>query len=638
MKKLAEHKALLPFYFAITYLVLLWINHGTLDLSSADGLGWMGKLFALNAYASYNLMYLLPALLLTWLAGRKPLLRLIRMEQRAAEAMLVAAVVFGALTTLFFYVNAMLFALYGMFVNGFVVNLVMTPGGLESLGGSDASNLGFALIGLGFLAGHALLMLALSFLLRRADAKPLAWRPYGKALLLVFLVSTVSDRAVYAYADAYGKSDLMVLTQGVPYYVGFTSRSFLRKIGFNPIRQHKGVTFKGDMHYPAKPLRFTRPEKPYNVVWLVSESWRADTLNAEIMPSTWGFAQQAQNFKLHYSGGNGTRIGVFTMMTGVPGSYWEPFLQAHRSAPIIDVLQQQDYQMSFYTSARFSYPEFDQTIFSKVPQAQMHEIIGPGAGWEKDRQNVSNMLEFIGKRDPSRPFFTWMFFESPHARYYFPPESVIRKPYRDDINYATLDRGELRDDIGLIKNRYLNAVHHLDSQFARVVDYLKAHDLMDSTIIVMVGDHGEEFMEHGFWGHNSTFSDPQTRTPLVLWIPGVPEAEHTRLTSHLDIPATIMPLLGVENPAEDYSIGQNLLTGAPREYVLLSDWSHVGYRDHEVKITLPINVQGGIGKKVAGPNDEILPADHVKTLFQGKQENLVKMMDDLGRFSQPRAK
>lgn len=621
-------RALLPTYFAFVYGLLLYLNAGTMDFATAEALGWGGMLFALNAYLSYNLIYLAPALLLTWLAGRGW-----RQPARAQQARLVAAALGGGLTSLFFHANARLFELYGMFVNGFVVNLIVTPGGIESLGGSDASNVGFMLIAVGFLLGHTALLLGLRYLLPRLGRLPWNGRKLGKVVLLGFLLSTVTDRAVYAYADAYGKSDLMVLTQGVPYYVGFTARTFLRRLGFQPIRQHKAVRFQGEMQYPAKPIRFGRPARPYNIVWLVAESWRADTLDPEIMPVSWDFARQAQNFRLHYSGGNGTRIGVFTMMTGVPGNYWEPFLQARRSAPIIDVLQQQDYQMAFYTSARFSYPEFDQTLFSKVPKDALHEIDGPGAGWEKDRKNVGDMLKFIDQRDPARPFFTWMFFESPHARYYFPPESAIRKPYRDDINYATLDKSELKEDIDLIRNRYLNAVHHLDSQYARVIDYLKAHHLLDNTIVVMVGDHGEEFMEHGFWGHNSTFTDPQTRTPLVLWIPGVSAASHDKLTSHLDIVPTLMPLLGVRNPVEDYAVGYDLLGPEQREHVLLADWSRVCYRDRSVKIILPINVAGGVGRKVTGPGDEPLSADEVEQYFRGEQPHLVRMMQDLGRFN-----
>ena len=157
------------------------------------------------------------------------------------------------------------------------------------------------------------------------------------------------------------------------------------------------------------------------------------------------FAAQAHRFTRNYSGGNGTRMGVFSMFMGIPGNYWFPFLQEQRGAAIIDVLQKQGYQMDLYTSARFSYPEFEKTIFSQIPAEQLHSLDDGRPGWERDRTNVTRMLDFIGKRDPAKPFFTFMFFESPHARYFFPQESVIKTPYYDDINYATLSKHDLRE-------------------------------------------------------------------------------------------------------------------------------------------------------------------------------------------------
>jgi membrane-anchored protein YejM (alkaline phosphatase superfamily) len=631
-----HNRAAMTWYFAVSYLILCWINYANLDMASAQAIGPGAVFFLLNAYAGYNAMYLLPAMLLTWLAGRPGLWKTLRAPSFNGVATQIVAVVSVALTTLFFYANTQLHALYGMFVNGFVVNLVVTPGGLESLGGSAASSLGFALIGAAFFVGHAALLFILKWMSGRSSATRLNIRRLAWPLASVFLVSTLGDRTAYAYTNALSPdTDMLVLTQGVPYYVGLTARHFITRLGFKVSPEEKVASVHGQFRYPARPIAFDKPARPYNIVWLVSESWRADTLNPDIMPNTAAFASQAQTFKLHYSGGNGTRVGVFTMMTGVPGSYWAAFYEGHRSAPLIDVMQQQGYQMSLYTSAKFSYPEFDQTIFSSVSKEQLHWIDGGGDGWQKDRKNVGDMLDFIDKRDPSRPFFTFMFFESPHARYYFPPESVIRRPYRDDINYATMDREELRKDMGLIKNRYLNAVHHLDSQFARVFDYLKAHDLLENTIVVALGDHGEEFMEDGYWGHNSTFSDPQTRTPLILWIPGMKPAVHDKLTSHLDLPATIMPLLGVRNPVSDYSTGIDLLSPEEHEYITLSDWSHIGYKDNVVKITLPMNAQGVVGKKIVGPHDEVLTARQAKTLFKEEQPHLVRLMQEIGRFTRP---
>jgi hypothetical protein len=128
-----------------------------------------------------------------------------------------------------------------------------------------------------------------------------------------------------------------------------------------------------------------------------------------------------------------------------------------------------------------------------------------------------------------------------------------------------------------IKNRYINACNHLDSQIGRIVAALKELKQLDNTIVVLTGDHGEEFMEKGRWGHNSTFVDEQTRVPLVLHVPGRSPEEIQRMTSHLDLPATVMKLLGVENPPEDFSLGYDLFGATARPFTVLSDWDNVCY-------------------------------------------------------------
>jgi membrane-anchored protein YejM (alkaline phosphatase superfamily) len=295
--------------------------------------------------------------------------------------------------------------------------------------------------------------------------------------------------------------------------------------------------------------------------------------------------------------------------------------------------------MHIYTSALFSYPEFSKTLFSKLQDSQMQQLQGNGKlGWQNDRQNVTDLLNFIDKRDPSKPFFTFMFFESPHARYYFPSESVIAKPYNDDINYSTLDKKTLRRDIGPIKNRYINAVHHLDSQFERVFNYLDEHHLRDNTIVILVGDHGEEFMEHGFWGHNSTFVDQQVRTPLVIWLPGQAPKVHDKLTSHMDIIPTVMPLLGVQNPVSDYALGYNLMGNEVRPYAYISDWNRIAYKDNDKKITIPINIGGFTGSNITGGHDEVLSSDAVDKVKQQKGAITMQTFNDLHKFIQAKGK
>ncbi|MBK7357040.1 sulfatase-like hydrolase/transferase [Propionivibrio sp.] len=629
MLTVAQLRRVLAYFFLLTYVVLLGITWDGIDFAWARSEGALTFGFAVAVWLTYGLIYLLPALLITGLVEKL----VHRQREHGHKAVFYPlAVLSTGITTLFFYANAKLYTLYGMFINSFVINLVSTPGGLESLGASTASKLTFVAIAAAFLLLQALLLAATLYAYRRFGEPNWIPRRFFTGLLILFAVTTVGERLVYAYTTATGVASISSLTLKVPYYLGLSARGVLHRLGVKVKRSQTFQLAQGNLNYPLHPLEVTTPAAPLNIVWLVSESWRADTLDAEIMPHTWAFAQNAQRFTHNYSGGNGTRVGMFTMFTGIPGSYWFPVLAERKGAPLIDVLKSQNYQMSFYTSAKFSYPEFDATIFSQVPTEQLHEIAGGAPGWEKDQQNVAHLLKFIDTRDKHRPFFTFMFFESPHARYYFPPESVIRTPYLDDINYFTLSKSELASQIHLIKNRYLNSVHHLDSQFGRVFDYLKQHDLLKNTVVLMLGDHGEEFLENGRWGHNSAFTDQQTRTPLVLWVPGMKPSVYEGMSNHMDVIPMLMPMLGVKNPQQDYTTGFNLLAGETRDHAVIAEWSSTGYIDRDAKITLPLSVVAAQHPLVTGPHDEVLSPQEQDALFARKAKNLAAMLEELGRY------
>ena len=238
------------------------------------------------------------------------------------------------------------------------------------------------------------------------------------------------------------------------------------------------------------------------------------------------------------------------------------------------------------------------------------------------------MLEWIDKRDPERPFMTFLFFESAHAQYHFPPETVIRKDYLEDFNYATVD---LQKDIGKIWNRYLNSCRHLDTQYERVLKYLKDKGLLDSTIVLVTGDHGEEFMEKGHWGHNNQFHEEQVRTPLILHVPGKGAQKIERMTSQLDIPATLMTLLGVTNPPRDYTLGYDLFGSETRKYTVFSGWDDIGYMDEKYKATFPLKGAGFAQKKVTTRDDG--PVADKSAFFAERKTELLEIMNDMTRFS-----
>ncbi len=182
----------------------------------------------------------------------------------------------------------------------------------------------------------------------------------------------------------------------------------------------------------------------------------------------------------------------------------------------------------------------------------------------------------------------------------------------------------------LIFNRYVNACHHLDGQFARVIDFLKEENLLDDTIVIITGDHGEEFMEKGWWGHNSEFHEEQVRVPLIVHITGEFACTIEYMTSHVDLPATILPLLGVGNPPEDYCEGKNLFDGKGREYVLATDWSRTCYISETVKTTFPYKTSGFFQNKTTSKDDRPLPEAAKDDDFAAS--TLRDIMERLSRF------
>lgn len=606
-------------YFLLSYAIVLATCAGFLALGNFASARSTG--FAIAVFLTYGALYLVPAWALTRLTQALT-------RHRWPALVWTLAVLSSGATLVLLVTDHIVFKMFSFHLNGFVWNLITTPGGIESMGGDTNTQLTFGAVAAGLVLIQAALLLVMAkwkSLTRLLDG--LNTRRLRRALVAALVVLAVGERLTYGIAHVQAYSPVLDSANAFPFYAPTTFTSLAKKLGYEPKRGAELKVSEGNgLNYPAKPLTFQTPAKPLNIVWLVSESLRGDMLDPEIMPKLWAFSEHARRYTNHYSGGNGTRMGLFTMFYGLYGNYWFPMLQNRRSPVIMDRIQALNYQTVIQTSSKFSYPEFDQTLFSHVPKDQLHEDTA-GQYWQRDRANVKRMLSALDQRDPAKPFFVFQFFESPHARYYFPDDTIIRKPYLEELNYATMD---VKKDIGLIKNRYINAVHHLDQQLGVIFDYLSSHNLLDSTVVLVTGDHGEEFMENGYWGHNSQFTHEQTHVPFVLAVPGEAPAVLNQLTSHLDIPATLMPLLGTTSPAEDYSLGHSVLTGPARSYAVFADWNRVAYMDDKYKLVFPLKSSGYTPTPVTDLDDT--PVANGEAILAQYQNAMLGVLKDLGKF------
>lgn len=422
--------------------------------------------------------------------------------------------------------------------------------------------------------------------------------------LLCFLTTFI----VYSYEHFMMNPEPLLAADAIPLYIRGTSRSFFKKIGLRqPDRD--AVRIRLNTHaslqaYPQKPI-VRRDQKKYNVVWMACESFAAKMFTPEIMPETTRFSKRAKVFRRHYSGGNVTRQGVFSMFYALPASYWHTFLAASRGPLFMDWMQEDGYRFRCITSSKFTYPEFDRTVFFTVPSDCLYSD-DKGKTFERDQRNVKKFIRSIEEgADSGQPFFSFMFFESPHHPYEFPKEAVVFPDYLDPFNAASVTP----DDGPAIRKRAANAVRHLDICLAKVLKVLEERDLLKSTIVVIVGDHGEEYFERGYLGHSSKFVNEQTKTNLILYYPGIEAGDYTGLSSHLDIVPMLAKLFGVQNDPRDYSCGFDLLSPEKphRRYAIIADWDQVFFAGEKYKSLVPLDAFSYAKQKITDADDNPLP-------------------------------
>lgn len=553
-------------YFLFTWLFSMFLCASFLNHIPMDTL--KDQLHTLLVLSTYGLMYQAPAIIFYW-----------GLRHWRATAV-VSAIIFSVVGHGFIFLDSRLYDLYAFHINGFVWNLFTTPGGIASLGADQTNPLTF----LGYVsvlgAVHAC---ALFFSMK----SPRIHISVG-TVILCFVLATLAERGIYGYSRAQLHGNVLERGDAMPLYQPMKMNSFLKWVGVEvkPASKIKLEQAKTLLQYPKHPIELSKVVTPLNIIILVSESMRWDLLTPEIMPNMSAFAQKAWNFTSHFSGGNGTRQGLFSLFYGIHGNYWDIFLR-HKKGPVLfEVLNEYQYQYFVYTSATFTYPELDQTIFSEIPSEKLIEN-SEGPAWQRDEANTTALIRDIQNRDPLTPFFGFLFYEATHACYSFPEDKVVRKDYLKNLDYADLSRKELALKIDSMKARYENSAHGIDLQLQRIVESLETSGDLDTTLIIITGDHGEEFMERGRWGHNSAFTDWQVRVPMVLWMPGTSSRIIPQRTSHMDVGPFILNRLGVKNPIKDYSLGIDLSTPEGSRNIVVSSWSDIGLINDHGKMVIP---------------------------------------------------
>jgi uncharacterized protein len=399
-------------------------------------------------------------------------------------------------------------------------------------------------------------------------------KPMGTAVFCALLIAALSAHFMHAWADANNVTSITSQVRYLPAFRPLTMKRLLARVGLAgeasaaTLKIGKG---KEALRYPLEKLAFREvPGKPLNLVVIAVESWRFDHLTPEVTPNIWKFSEDNLRFDNHFSSGNCTRFGIFGIFYGLYGTYWHPVLAEERSPVLMQELEKRHYRMGIFGSAPLVSPEFDRTVFADL-RKQIPLNTPGGTPSQRDRAITDRMLDFISKTKAGDPFFGFLFYDAPHCEDH--PKTV--RPFRpelSEVNYLTLNNDT--DPVPFL-NTYRNSLYYVDGLVAEVIAALEKKDLLDNTVVVITGDHAQEFndLKLNYWGHCGNFSKYQTQIPLIVHWPGKKHQVYGHLTSHLDLAPTLMKeMLGCQTDPSRYANGRYLDDASPRPFVLISSW------------------------------------------------------------------
>ncbi len=423
--------------------------------------------------------------------------------------------------------------------------------------------------------GLALLQVFILYVAKKIVAKN--WNLRVKLLSYTFIVTLLFTHFVYAWADASYYRPITQITHVYPLFHPLTAKRFLTDNGFVDIEKARKnrdlykISYTNAIKYPLTEIISEKPKNQKNILLLNIDSWRFDCMDSIVTPNIYKLSKKAQYFTNHYSGSNGTDGGVFSMFYGISGLYWEQFTQIEKTPVLIDEMQKQDYSFDILGSATIQNPPFDKNAFASIPNLRLSSKSETVIG--RDIEITDEFLNSI-KTSNKNPFFSYLFYDAAHAYEYPEDYNLPFKPSLEVVNYFELDDDY---DPTLFFNRYKNAVHFIDSQIGRILNKLESENLLESTIIIITGDHGQEFNDNkkGYWQHGGNYSKYQIKVPMLLFDASKAPKKHNELSLHYDLAPTLMSTyLGVKSPMDSYSFGQNLFNLEPR------DWFVSGYNNN----------------------------------------------------------
>jgi len=306
---------------------------------------------------------------------------------------------------------------------------------------------------------------------------------------------------------------------------------------------------------------------PHGIILISLDTLRADHLGVygyhrNTSPSIDAFSRESIVFEHAVAQASWTLPSHMSIMTslypsfhGVYGMTKNKYLSS-KHVTLAELLREGGYRTAAFTDGGWMHPAFG-----------FHQGFDVYDG--KQKEGIAKILPKVKKwldENRSNPFFLFVHCLDIHAPYDPPPPyNTIFHDFTytgklENILAASEKKTQLNDeDIRHFVALYDGGIRYTDEKIGEFLSYLRESGLEDQSVIIIISDHGEEFMEHGGLLHEQLYYRPNLQIPLIMRIPDYPRKETrvNELVQSIDLLPTILEISGL--PPHPEAQGKSVL-------------------------------------------------------------------------------
>ncbi len=315
-------------------------------------------------------------------------------------------------------------------------------------------------------------------------------------------------------------------------------------------------------------------DKKPNIYIFVIESLRNDYITFEIAPNLTKLKNENISFERSLANANGTHISWFSFFYSAYPFLWKDYQNRRWScgSTSLYILKKMGYKINVFSAPELKYYSMKEALFGKnlylCDTFKLFPHYYPIEACDSDKMVMQHMEKYL--KNDSNVYIA--FLDSTHFLYSWPKDFETKFiPISDTQTFNIYGS---KDNVHLLKNRYKNSIYYIDYLIGNFLDLLKKKNLFDDSIIIVIGDHGEEFYEQGHLFHASHLSSQQTNVPIFLKFGKnkrkIPKRD---IICHLDIFPSVFDYIFDKNQFKDCLKGTSIFEKNESAFVVTARYN-----------------------------------------------------------------